>query len=155
MVRIPNVYNLNMTKECPSCKTIKPKNCFAKNVGRKDGLQSSCRECRKVYFKTHYEENKKYYIDKAYDRKLRIQKEFIEWLADKSCMDCGNSDIRVLEFDHRGEKEYNVSHLVNTGRDKAAYEEIKKCDIVCANCHRIRTAQQFNWAKHSFQAPLT
>lgn len=150
-----------MTKKCPSCKTDKTTDCFAKNARKKDGLQSTCKECRKVYFKKHYENNKKYYREKAYDRKLKVQKTFIEWLSTKSCMDCGTADIRVLDFDHRGDKQHNVSHLINIGQDKKAYEEMKKCDIVCANCHRIRTAIQFNWAKNTYltdntdQAPLT
>lgn len=145
-----------MIKKCSTCKIEKSSDSFSRSKAKKDGLQSQCKECRKIYFNEHYRNNKKYYRDKASDRRIRVQKEFIEWLSSKSCMDCGISDVRVLEFDHRGDKEYNVSHLINMGRETAAYKEIEKCDIVCANCHRIRTSKQQNWGKHQYmQAPLT
>jgi hypothetical protein len=54
------------------------------------------------------------------------------------CLDCGTTDTRVLEFDHvRGEKLFNIGGI-RKGM-KALEEEIAKCDVVCANCHRIRT----------------
>ena len=55
------------------------------------------------------------------------------------CVDCGNPDDRVLDFDHvpeRGKKLRNVTNA-SLGVIKRE-EELKKCDIVCANCHRIR-----------------
>ena len=139
-----------MIKICSTCKIEKSEDSFSANKAKKDGLQSQCKECRKVYFKKHYQDNKQYYIDRSMVRKKRVQREFIEWLSGRSCMDCGIADIRVLEFDHRGDKEYNVSHLINLGRETAAYKEIEKCDIVCANCHRIRTSKQFNWGKNQY-----
>ena len=65
------------------------------------------------------------------------------------CVDCGNTDIRVLEFDHlpSNKKLFGISgNRVGIARLK---EEIKKCDVVCANCHRIRTVErrQVCWRK--------
>jgi len=56
-------------------------------------------------------------------------------------MDCNNSDYRVLEFDHvNGKKINNVSTMVSCGWSLDSIKnEINKCEIVCANCHRIRT----------------
>lgn len=55
------------------------------------------------------------------------------------CVDCGCSEPRVLDFDHvRGEKSFNLQQAKQ--RPLAlTLEEIQKCDVVCANCHRLRT----------------
>lgn len=70
-----------------------------------------------------------------------------EYLSAHSCVDCGESDILVLEFDHlpKYEKSYAISTLIGRA---VAWEiiqaEIDKCEVVCANCHRKRTAERSN-----------
>jgi hypothetical protein len=66
------------------------------------------------------------------------------------CIDCGEADPVVLEFDHRdrSEKRANVSRLLANGWATVLCE-IEKCDIRCVNCHRRRTAEQFGWTKLS------
>lgn len=70
-----------------------------------------------------------------------------EYLMQNKCVDCGDYNPQNLEFDHvRGIKSSNVSSLV--GGRYSTYriqEEINKCDVVCCNCHRIRTATRGNW----------
>lgn len=60
-------------------------------------------------------------------------------------MDCGNSfPPYVMDFDHvRGEKLGNVSSMCNNRPLTTIMKEIEKCDLVCANCHRIRTQKRF------------
>src|SRR3954453_11504127 len=64
-------------------------------------------------------------------------------LADAQCIDCAEADIRVLDFDHRGEKTGTVIRLA---RNEVSLErltaEIERCEIRCANCHRRRTAME-------------
>jgi len=57
------------------------------------------------------------------------------------CVDCGiNYPYYVMDFDHvRGQKQANVMELVSTLSKKRIDLEIAKCEIVCSNCHRIRT----------------
>ena len=57
------------------------------------------------------------------------------------CIDCGiNYPYYVMDFDHvRGQKHANVMELVSTLSKKRIDLEIAKCEIVCSNCHRIRT----------------
>ena len=63
------------------------------------------------------------------------------FLRGKSCVDCGNDNLVVFEFDHvRGKKLGDISKISKNGSWRRVAEEIEKCDIVCANCHRIRTA---------------
>lgn len=65
-------------------------------------------------------------------------KEFIEFKKTLSCLDCGMDDFRCLEFHHLdpNEKEDNLSNLYR--HTKKFLEELKKCVVLCANCHKIR-----------------
>lgn len=95
--------------------------------------------------KRHYEANK----DKMKERakvhsKIARQKtrEFINELKSVPCADCGICfPPYVMDFDHiNGDKEFNIANAVGRGySNKRILLEIDKCDIVCANCHRIRT----------------
>lgn len=71
----------------------------------------------------------------------RKNKDFVNTLKlDQPCMDCGNKFPPVcMDFDHvRGEKVSDISLIVNRSLN-TILEEIAKCDLVCSNCHRIRT----------------
>lgn len=65
-----------------------------------------------------------------------------QYLTEHPCVDCGEADPIVLEFDHvRGEKRHGVKRmLAGTYSLKAVMEEIAKCEVRCANCHRRITA---------------
>lgn len=58
----------------------------------------------------------------------------------------------VLEFDHRdrNEKAENISNLILNASWERIETEIKKCDVLCANCHRRKTAAQFEYRRHIF-----
>lgn len=72
-------------------------------------------------------------------------------LSKKSCVDCGESDPVVLDFDHKNPKEKlrPVSKLLSGHWSwKSVESEIEKCEIRCANCHRRKTyVQQGGWGK--------
>lgn len=107
-----------------------------------------CRVCHRRYTRQHYQDNKQYYIDKAAKRtneqRDKIREHLIACFA-VGCSDCGTTDVRVLEFDHLGDKEYNISTMLGGGMNLDKVKaETAKCDVVCANCHKIRTAAQFN-----------
>lgn len=75
----------------------------------------------------------------------RVKQRIDEFKAERGCEDCGNSDPRVLDLHHRHgeEKVDHVNRLrTRTGWD-AVRAEMEKCDVVCANCHRIRHAEDF------------
>lgn len=71
----------------------------------------------------------------------------ISYLDEHPCVDCGESDRMVLEFDHiRGVKLANISSFVKGGNTIAALQkEIDKCDVRCANCHTRVTRQRAGW----------
>ena len=74
----------------------------------------------------------------------------LELLQKSSCILCGENDVRVLEFDHRDKdtKKFSISQATRLGRSWFEIEEeIKKCDLLCSNCHKKRTSKQFSWYK--------
>ena len=77
-----------------------------------------------------------------------------EYLRDKVCTDCGYKDSRVFEFDHLPgfEKKFEIGKAVSgsTRSWKLILTEIEKCEVVCANCHRIRSMTRGNWHKQKF-----
>ena len=126
-------------KKCIKCNTEKNIDLFNKKYGKP---QSVCKECHSIYRKNHYQLNKEKYINKAKLNKEKYKKEFLIWLSSKECLDCGNSDIRVLEFDHLYNKSFNISSMIGQRKLDSFMDEIFKCDVVCANCHRIRTVER-------------
>jgi hypothetical protein len=86
--------------------------------------------------KKHYEKTKEYYLER--NRKLRaVKAEYIRKLREAACDDCHHLfPWYVMEFDHREDRKYDISPSLSWSRLKT---EIAKCDIVCANCHSIRT----------------
>lgn len=98
-----------------------------------------CKPCHNAYTRQHYLDNKQKYLDKAYRRKTMIR-ELVRVEKDKPCMDCNISyPPFVMDFDHREDKEFDISRGYLTGNITKIMKEIEKCDLVCANCHRIRT----------------
>ena len=76
----------------------------------------------------------------------RIRQYICDYLKEHPCVDCGESDIAVLDFDHvRGTKVDDVANLICSASLAKIQEEIKKCAVRCANCHRRKTARQRGW----------
>ena len=72
--------------------------------------------------------------------KQQFKKRLSEIKEASGCMDCGEINPIVLDFDHLKDKKYNISRMIHDGFSWAAIKkEIAKCEVVCANCHRIRT----------------
>lgn len=71
-----------------------------------------------------------------------------EYKAVRGCADCGEKDPIVLDFDHsdRALKSFNMGECTRRGFSlNTLLKEAEKCEVVCANCHRKRTAKQLNW----------
>ncbi len=130
------------TKTCCRCKYPKdPTRDFTKNKSRKDGLNPTCRECHRKSVNDHYKKKPHQYINKA-KRKMIELKELIDSLKTSPCLDCGGVfNPWQMDFDHRDPKikDGDISKLTKWGSKKKILDEIKKCDLVCANCHRERT----------------
>ena len=128
-------------KKCTKCGETLELSKFSKNAAKKDGLQGFCKDCMKEFRAGYYERNKEVLIAKATKRKAELRDKLWSYKQGKKCMDCPQTDPRTLEFDHTSDdKLAAVSQMVNFGRSWSVIKnEIDKCDIVCASCHRIRT----------------
>lgn len=125
-------------KKCSTCKIEKPLEDFAKNPQKKDGLNYKCKECQKEYFKKHYAKNKKYYVDKAQEKKARDKIEVDRIIAEAKkcgCSMCGETHPATLDFHHVHGKDFTISRRGSKCPD-TVMTEIKKCVVVCSNCHR-------------------
>jgi hypothetical protein len=107
-----------------------------------------CRQCRANYHREHYLANKQRYIDQAQVRKEALRAERTEYLfdyfAEHPCADCGENDPVVLEFDHLDAttKSFNIGAGLTYRAWDSILAEMEKCEVVCANCHRRRTARR-------------
>lgn len=104
------------------------------------------------YQRAYYERNRekvKRQAAAANKRKRESHRQRIrEYLLAHPCVDCGEADPVVLEFDHRvpADKSFCISSKVSvTWRWELIEAEIAKCDVRCANCHRRRTFAEKHW----------
>lgn len=84
-----------------------------------------------------------------YKRKARDRnKEYIRKIKeDNPCTDCGiYYHFSQMDFDHiQGKKRYNIARVANSAVSiKTIKDELRKCELVCSNCHRLRTWQRAN-----------
>jgi len=73
----------------------------------------------------------------------------LEYLRLHPCVDCGEADPIVLEFDHRENKKAAIGEMFCTYSWSAMKREIEKCDVRCVNCHRRKTARDFKWTRRA------
>jgi hypothetical protein len=95
-------------KTCNTCHQPKDESEFDFRSKKDKIRRTKCKSCCRDYTRTHYENNKSDYIQRA---KIFSKKQFStnrmnlwEWFQGKSCVDCGNTDRRVFEFDHKYDK---------------------------------------------------
>ena len=104
-----------------------------------------CKSCHSLYRQQHYLKNKEKYLIKArkWNKKQgeALSKYLFNKLSHSICIDCGEKDIIVLDFDHIENKKLGISEMYkNRYSLEAVEQEIKKCVVRCANCHRRKTA---------------
>lgn len=135
-------------KKCTTCKAILEEKEFAANRTKTDGLASQCKACKKLAQTAWYEKNAERHYANIRASKLEYRninrRQILEYLSAHPCVDCGETDPVVLEFDHKSEKRYAISRIMERSWN-VVKSEIDKCDVRCANCHRRKTAKQLGW----------
>jgi hypothetical protein len=142
-------------KRCSMCHEWKPLEDFHRNRRRRDGRQNMCKPCNiarnQRWYREHPEVRAARMDEQVRKRKRMLQELLLDYLLEHPCVDCGERDPVVLDFDHLRDKVANVSLLVLRKRPWAVIlAEIEKCEVVCANCHRRRTAARANTYRHRF-----
>lgn len=95
----------------------------------------------------HYHKNKEVYKGRAAALRESL-KQLVSEFKNKPCMDCKQKyPTWVMDLDHRdpSTKEFEIQKLVMNNNKPKLLIELEKCDVVCANCHRMRTARRANW----------
>ncbi len=144
---------------CTRCGGMKPATAFPPRRRGQETLQTWCRDCfaevnGRRYRAKHATELARLLGNVALT-KAANQAAIVAYLKTHPCVDCGETDAVVLEFDHERDKKADISKLVNSGATWLVVErEIQKCQVRCANCHRIRTGQRASFDSSSFQLEL-
>jgi hypothetical protein len=129
------------TKHCPRCHRDLPESSFNRSG---EGRQHWCRECFRVYFRERGAVHRQQVRTTAARRRETGRALVIERLRSGPCVDCGEDEILVLELDHHeSEKVKAVSQLIaEAAAAHKVREELERCEVVCVNCHRRRTARR-------------
>ena len=139
-----------MNKTCTKCKQELPIELFSfrnKKLGKRTCW---CKPCYAIYDANNWSSTPKRRQanqKRNNSRKLRNAQFVWDYLKTNPCS-CGENDPVVLEFDHRNpaEKFKNISDMLRCAFSIETIKgEIQKCDVLCANCHRRKTAEQFGW----------
>ena len=106
-----------------------------------------CPDCRREYNKAYYRRTPDKNLLRRAGKKgaIAAAKAYVlQYLLTHPCVDCGEDDSVVLEFDHvTGNKLSDVGSMARAGWNLAAIQaEIAKCEVRCANCHRRVTARR-------------
>ena len=100
------------------------------------------REKQRRHCANHYAKNKQQYLRRNQKRTEAVKNQIQDIKSRTSCVDCGNRfHFAAMDFDHRDgvEKRFEIGRRYSLGSMKSLLKEISKCDIVCSNCHRVRT----------------
>lgn len=91
------------------------------------------------YSRKHYEKTQEEIKQRTKDSKIKEKAKWYLFKSTLKCTKCGFSHVAALDFHHEdpSTKLGNVHRFISNGQYKKAYEEIKKCVVLCANCHRI------------------
>ncbi|MDD3412385.1 MAG: hypothetical protein PHY47_00120 [Lachnospiraceae bacterium] len=140
-----------MNKICFKCEREKDITNFSfknKKTGKRNTI---CKDCHSNYRKEHYglhiEKYKTLATVKREELRDRNAEYVFNYLLNHNCIDCNESNILVLEFDHRSriDKSINISEAISSSWSlKKIQDEIDKCDVRCRNCHAIKTRIENN-----------
>lgn len=129
-------------KRCSTCKEVKPLTAFNVRSTARDGRQWNCRACNSAWHREHKEHHNKLIAARNDRIRAEMQRKLLAYLLRHPCVDCGEADPVVLEFDHLRDKIDDIATLMAFGSWERVAREIEKCEVVCANCHRRRTARR-------------
>jgi hypothetical protein len=147
------VWKSGVLRRCGRCEHHLPIESFNRH---RDGLQWWCRSCFAAYFRDRGDKHRRQSYAAKLERQQALRAQILDHLRHQPCVDCGEANPVVLEFDHVGEKIASISVLLSQcATRKALAAEIARCEVVCTNCHRRRTAMRAGWRRASPSAPST
>ena len=107
---------------------------FASRRKKRGQYDNMCRPCRSAYGKEHYAANRQRYVDQARIQKQRLARErtryLLEFFVTHPCVDCGETDPVVLEFDHLRDKLFDICQALPYRNWQSILDEMAKCEVV-------------------------
>lgn len=143
---VPNRVYLIMIK-CRVCGKEKPEQEMSLSHGKRSTQCYDCkREYDRIYHLNRSDEKRKKKNDLQRVRVEKHKRYVWDYFLQHPCVDCGESDPVVLDFDHIDPKtKYKeIGKMIGSSLQRIK-EEIVKCEVRCSNCHRRRTAKQFGF----------
>ena len=138
-------------KKCNHCYQVKDEEEFSWRYKSLGVRNKACKACQYDFNKNYYEgSGKEKHLQQVRDRTSAARETAREYvyqhLLRNPCSECGESDPRVLEFHHVGEKDKEITRLISGGWSvKRIQQEISQCQVLCANCHRKKTNDERGW----------
>ena len=136
-----------MTKTCPKCGDEDAT--FYRNKRSLDGLAWACKQCSSVAANAWVADNRERKREHHRRAKERNKYRHLGWVLDElrdvPCADCRHRfPVECMDFDHLGDKNFNLSSWQNNHIRHLAemMVEVAKCEVVCSNCHRIRSRKR-------------
>jgi transposase-like protein len=149
--RALRVWRSGQVRRCSRCRLELPLESFNR-LG--DGLQWWCRTCFAAYFRARGDLHRTQSRTAKLARVRALRAHVLTYLLEHPCVDCGESDPVILEFDHVSEKTAGIAALVAAGvKLEVVDDEISCCEVVCVNCHRRRTARRGRWRRADLSDP--
>jgi hypothetical protein len=135
------------TLACRVCKLIMPVTEFGYRSRTRGTRHHICRSCTSDYNREWWAKNRAIQMPRIRRNRKTRDKQLAQriWdiLFESPCVDCGETDLTVLHFDHLRDKVRDVSTMWRSQRSWKAVElEIAKCEVRCANCHARKTARE-------------
>jgi hypothetical protein len=142
------------TKRCGRCGCVKSVDEFHR---RGKICQAWCKPCRREYDAAYFQLTRERRRDQKRERRARLAEWYRDLKAGRPCADCGGTfHYAAMVWDHvpgQG-KEVEVSRLLMQGQSKRRIlEEIARCELVCANCHAVRTVERLRGVAQPGRAP--
>lgn len=128
-------------KVCWKCQQRKSLEEFSWENQALGKRQRRCRDCQKTLSKDNYKQKKERYLLNAKQRRVENQSKINAYLYSHPCVECGETDIDVLDFDHLGNKDIAVNKMLGFS-SKRLQDEIDKCQVQCVKCHRRKTMKE-------------
>lgn len=129
-----------MLKQCTKCGEFKEEEEFSWKNKAQGKRHSQCKECRRKADNERYanDAQRRENIKERHKENRQFLKDYIRHLKEESkCSICGESRWYCLDFHHIKDKKFTISQKIQDGTSLTTLqEEISKCIILCANCHR-------------------
>jgi len=119
-------------KKCNTCYETLALEDFVKDKRCAEGRRNICKKCYVGY--------RRGTVYKAKYSHSIVKQKFLQKLRDRPCFDCHQKyHYTAMDFDHLRDKEFSIMSSYKYKTFEEIVTEVAKCDIVCANCHRVRT----------------